>query len=321
MARADQLQRGRTVLAPLSPVCSFVRRALFLPLIYLGLVAGNCAASDIFITISGIPGGSTAAGHSGAMDVLAMSHEISRSVVHTKGGGVSIGALGFGDLAFTKPVDKSTPLLYEALAQGGGIPSAEIDFVQTSSNATLFYKVTLGNAYITSLSTGASGGETTPTENVSLFYSQITWSYIQVEGEYRSTWDRISNTGTNQFLFTDTDADGLPDAWEMQYFGTLAYGANDDPDHDGLSNYQEYIAGTNPNDPNSILRVTKINLANGQTGLTWSSVAGKTYTIFSANQVDGPYTPILTMPSAGNGETSTNLASSLINQLYRVGVK
>src|SRR6185437_11094954 len=110
MARADQLQRGRTVLAPLSPVCSFVRRALFLPLIYLGLVAGNCAASDIFITISGIPGGSTAAGHSGAMDVLAMSHEISRLVVHTKGGGVSIGALGFGDLAFTKPVDKSTPL-------------------------------------------------------------------------------------------------------------------------------------------------------------------------------------------------------------------
>src|SRR6185437_5757825 len=150
---------------------------------------------------------------------------------------------------------------------------------------------------------------------------QITWSYIQVEGEYRSTWDRFSNTGTNQFLFTDTDADGLPDAWEMQYFGTLAYGANDDPDHDGLSNYQEYIAGTNPSNANSVLRVTEINAASGQVNLTWNSVAGKTYTIYSASQIGGPYTPVLTMPSAGNGQTSTNLTGSASNQFYRVGVQ
>lgn len=50
----------------------------------------------------------------------------------------------------------------------------------------------------------------------------------------------------------DSDGDGLPDAWEMAYFGTLAYGANDDPDRDGYSNLQEYLAGSNPMDANSI---------------------------------------------------------------------
>ena len=28
---------------------------------------------------------------------------------------------------------------------------------------------------------------------------------------------------------TDSDADGLADAWEMAYFGALGYGATDDP--------------------------------------------------------------------------------------------
>ncbi|HEU6448031.1 MAG TPA: BNR-4 repeat-containing protein [Verrucomicrobiae bacterium] len=51
---------------------------------------------------------------------------------------------------------------------------------------------------------------------------------------------------------SDTDGDGLPDTWEMTYFNTLAYGANDDPDHDGSDDLQEYLAGSNPMDANSI---------------------------------------------------------------------
>jgi len=47
----------------------------------------------------------------------------------------------------------------------------------------------------------------------------------------------------------DTDADGLPDAWEMAWFGTLAHGPDDDPDGDSFTNAQERAAGTNPNNP------------------------------------------------------------------------
>src|SRR5581483_7713760 len=54
----------------------------------------------------------------------------------------------------------------------------------------------------------------------------------------------------------DTDGDGLPDAWE-QANGTdpNTPDANADPDLDGLTNLQEYRAGTIPTDASSTLRL------------------------------------------------------------------
>jgi len=45
----------------------------------------------------------------------------------------------------------------------------------------------------------------------------------------------------------DTDGDGLPDAWEMHYLGTLSGGADDHGDADNLTNAVEYWLGLNPN--------------------------------------------------------------------------
>jgi len=44
----------------------------------------------------------------------------------------------------------------------------------------------------------------------------------------------------------DTDGDGLPNSWEMLYFGNLGQTGSGDPDGDGRTNAQEYAAGTDP---------------------------------------------------------------------------
>ena len=50
----------------------------------------------------------------------------------------------------------------------------------------------------------------------------------------------------------DTDGDGIPDSWMMQYFGHPTGQASDqsfawnDPAGDGLSNLQKYLLGLNP---------------------------------------------------------------------------
>ncbi len=47
----------------------------------------------------------------------------------------------------------------------------------------------------------------------------------------------------------DSDNDGLPDAWEFHYFGTLAYGPSGDNDGDGLNNQTEYNSTMYDSDP------------------------------------------------------------------------
>jgi hypothetical protein len=47
----------------------------------------------------------------------------------------------------------------------------------------------------------------------------------------------------------DNDTDALPDAWELQYFGnTGAQSSAGDPDRDGVTNFDEFMEGTHPND-------------------------------------------------------------------------
>lgn len=45
---------------------------------------------------------------------------------------------------------------------------------------------------------------------------------------------------------SDTDDDRLPDDWEYEHFGRPEARPDDDPDGDGLTNLQEYQAGTDP---------------------------------------------------------------------------
>lgn len=76
------------------------------------------------------------------------------------------------------------------------------------------------------------------------------------EGEYRVVLTNPSGSVTSApaLLIIDSDADGVPDSWELAQFGSLTNSASTDADGDGSSNLQEYLDDTNPADTNSVLR-------------------------------------------------------------------
>lgn len=84
----------------------------------------------------------------------------------------------------------------------------------------------------------------------------------------------------------DSDGDGIPDWWMLQYFShaTGQAGdhslAGDDADGDGLTNLQEYLAGTNPTDPASVLRIESMTVLNGTNAVfNFAAMPEKTYTV------------------------------------------
>ncbi len=100
----------------------------------------------------------------------------------------------------------------------------------------------------------------------------------------------ITGGRLNLLRTVDTDVNGLPDWWEQMYFGQLTgTDPNADPDHDDFSNLDEWLAGTNPTNSASCLRLL-IPWSNPTYGWAckWPSVSGRTYRLeCSTNFLNG----------------------------------
>jgi hypothetical protein len=84
----------------------------------------------------------------------------------------------------------------------------------------------------------------------------------------------------------DTDADGMPDAWELLHFGSAKGGDPDaDTDGDGSSNLDEFRAGTNPRDPHSVLEIVEVSSDAGGVLVRGSSQAGQRYRVRRAQSI------------------------------------
>lgn len=79
----------------------------------------------------------------------------------------------------------------------------------------------------------------------------------------------------------------------LQDAGFLA-NENDDPDGDLVTNFAEYMAGTDALDDSSFLEIVEIKRgANAQEKLvSWPSAGGRTYTLEYATSIKGPYFPL-----------------------------
>ncbi len=83
---------------------------------------------------------------------------------------------------------------------------------------------------------------------------------------------------------TDSNTNGLPDFWEQAYFGSPTGAVRDaDDDGDGMSNWQEYLAGTDPTNALSSLMITNISATADGQNLSFSSSRFRTYRLQAAS--------------------------------------
>ena len=123
----------------------------------------------------------------------------------------------------------------------------------------------------------------------------------------------------------DSDGDGLPDAWTQQYFGhPLAQAgdrsrATDDADGDGLRNGQEFLAGTDPTNALSVLKVDSLSVDHGAV-LRFGAVSNRTYTVQYCDQLaPAAWHPLTNVPARATHRTEIILdPAPAPNRFYRV---
>lgn len=98
-------------------------------------------------------------------------------------------------------------------------------------------------------------------------------------------------------LGVDSDGDGIPDAWEQSqlYAGGVMPGQNGwdlslltrdgDFDGDGISNWQEYIAGTFSTDPTDYLSLRITEALSARVRLRFFGIFGKVYSLESSTDL------------------------------------
>jgi len=165
---------------------------------------------------------------------------------------------------------------------------------------------------------------------VTMTWKQRTYDTNTATYIYVATTNVFTYTAVNRFQ--DSVGDGIPDWWRAQYFGGSGTTTNalscatTDPDHDGMNNYQEYIAGTNPTNAASAFQIQSLTNSPAGFAISLQSAWGRNYTLYSrTNLAVGtwaavPSQPVILGDGGVDALTDTTTATNT-QRFYRIGVQ
>ena len=122
--------------------------------------------------------------------------------------------------------------------------------------------------------------------------------------------------------FIDDDGDGMDDDWEVLHFGSTtnsAGGVDDDEDGDRFRDLFEFLAGTDPEDPGSLMEILPASAVAGSLfDLSWSSVSDRSYAISRSTDLLGGWTTIITNIPATPATNTQQILRVGGDEFYRV---
>jgi hypothetical protein len=128
-------------------------------------------------------------------------------------------------------------------------------------------------------------------------------------------------TFTGNYTFADANSNSIPDAYEMVQFATLDPQRTrlTDTDRDGLSDWGEFVAGTDPNNPPPPFRVSAQRLPGNLIRLSWPSVTNHTCRVHASSNAIS-WTPHSAWLAVTNISTSYTFATATngATTLFRV---
>jgi hypothetical protein len=163
-----------------------------------------------------------------------------------------------------------------------------------------------------------------PTGIYSISFSDV--AFYQTPLSQSATLRTAGSTLTfnANYSFIDANHNGISDAWEKYYFGAVTTNRTQltDSDGDGMSDYAEFIAGTDPT--NAASKFTFLGAGvqnNGSFKFQWSAVPGRTYQVeTSTNLTDWvPASGWLQATGSPMSFTTTNLGTGAL--MYRIQVR
>lgn len=135
-------------------------------------------AVDIHIKIDTIPGQSEIKGFEGQIQVESFSWGMSQTTSFGSSSGGGAGKVNMSDLTFMHSVDKASPKFMTACCTGAHLKDAHLTCRKAGGESAVdFYKLTLTDVIVSSVSPAGSNSGDTPMESVSLAFAEFKVEY------------------------------------------------------------------------------------------------------------------------------------------------